>query len=160
MVSTRSEVLYLFINMEFTFICIFFFFSSRRRHTSCALVTGVQTCALPISRLSLFHACVAGALFAAAVPAPILAAPQSPVAAEIKSSGRLNRDLKAFYKARDYRPLWIRNGTIGPGAARLVNLIGSARLDGLDPDDYDPEDLVRARAEEHTSELPSLMRIS
>src|SRR3546814_18239885 len=27
------------------FMC---FFSSRRRHTSCALVTGVQTCALPI----------------------------------------------------------------------------------------------------------------
>src|SRR3546814_7320266 len=34
------------------FICCFvflFFFSSRRRHTRCALVTGVQTCALPIS---------------------------------------------------------------------------------------------------------------
>src|SRR3546814_3929213 len=29
------------------FMC--FFFSSRRRHTICALVTGVQTCALPIS---------------------------------------------------------------------------------------------------------------
>src|SRR3546814_17740495 len=28
-----------------------FFFSSRRRHTRCALVTGVQTCALPISVL-------------------------------------------------------------------------------------------------------------
>src|SRR3546814_6418690 len=28
--------------------CFFFFFSSRRRHTRCALVTGVQTCALPI----------------------------------------------------------------------------------------------------------------
>src|SRR3546814_6676529 len=27
-----------------------FFFSSRRRHTRCALVTGVQTCALPIYR--------------------------------------------------------------------------------------------------------------
>src|SRR3546814_19604024 len=27
----------------------FFFFSSRRRHTRCALVTGFQTCALPIS---------------------------------------------------------------------------------------------------------------
>src|SRR3546814_6860998 len=27
---------------------LFFFFSSRRRHTRCALVTGVQTCALPI----------------------------------------------------------------------------------------------------------------
>src|SRR3546814_10089398 len=28
------------------YVC--FFFSSRRRHTRCALVTGVQTCALPI----------------------------------------------------------------------------------------------------------------
>src|SRR3546814_1846536 len=28
-------------------VCVFFF-SSRRRHTRCALVTGVQTCALPI----------------------------------------------------------------------------------------------------------------
>src|SRR3546814_8170881 len=29
-------------------LLFFFFFSSRRRHTRCALVTGVQTCALPI----------------------------------------------------------------------------------------------------------------
>src|SRR3546814_3650738 len=29
-------------------VCISLFFSSRRRHTRCALVTGVQTCALPI----------------------------------------------------------------------------------------------------------------
>src|SRR3546814_8750571 len=35
---------YLYI---YVFFC-FFFFSSRRRHTRCALVTGVQTCALPI----------------------------------------------------------------------------------------------------------------
>src|SRR3546814_12912568 len=32
---------------------VFFFFSSRRRHTRCALVTGVQTCALPISLIGL-----------------------------------------------------------------------------------------------------------
>src|SRR3546814_10414535 len=32
-------------------VFIVFLFSSRRRHTSCALVTGVQTCALPISIL-------------------------------------------------------------------------------------------------------------
>src|SRR3546814_8876649 len=35
----------------FVVSCVFllvFFFSSRRRHTRCALVTGVQTCALPI----------------------------------------------------------------------------------------------------------------
>src|SRR3546814_18053294 len=37
---------------------IYFFFSSRRRHTRCALVTGVQTCALPISLAS---ACAAAA---------------------------------------------------------------------------------------------------
>src|SRR3546814_7722517 len=30
------------------YFVIFCFFSSRRRHTRCALVTGVQTCALPI----------------------------------------------------------------------------------------------------------------
>src|SRR3546814_13894228 len=34
---------------EFWFDVCVFFFSSRRRHTRCALVTGVQTCALPIS---------------------------------------------------------------------------------------------------------------
>src|SRR3546814_4180526 len=32
----------------YVYMCAFFF-SSRRRHTRCALVTGVQTCALPIS---------------------------------------------------------------------------------------------------------------
>src|SRR3546814_1278694 len=38
--------------MLYSVICFLFncfFFSSRRRHTRCALVTGVQTCALPIS---------------------------------------------------------------------------------------------------------------
>src|SRR3546814_8458730 len=32
----------------FLLFLLFFFVSSRRRHTRCALVTGVQTCALPI----------------------------------------------------------------------------------------------------------------
>src|SRR3546814_3981952 len=32
----------------FLVVVVIFFFSSRRRHTRCALVTGVQTCALPI----------------------------------------------------------------------------------------------------------------
>src|SRR3546814_9893417 len=35
------------------YFCFFFFFSSRRRHTRCALVTGVQTCALPIYLVAL-----------------------------------------------------------------------------------------------------------
>src|SRR3546814_2768453 len=33
-------------------VLILLFFSIRRRHTRCALVTGVQTCALPISSIS------------------------------------------------------------------------------------------------------------
>src|SRR3546814_6529822 len=36
-----------FVSYCFSLYCMFFF-SSRRRHTRCALVTGVQTCALPI----------------------------------------------------------------------------------------------------------------
>src|SRR3546814_5417818 len=39
------------------FYCDVFFFSSRRRHTRCALVTGVQTCALPILLVVLLAAC-------------------------------------------------------------------------------------------------------
>src|SRR3546814_8614308 len=35
--------------IDYVCLFLFFFFSSRRRHTRCALVTGVQTCALPIS---------------------------------------------------------------------------------------------------------------
>src|SRR3546814_3326516 len=41
-----------------------FFFSSRRRHTRCALVTGVQTCALPISGLRVGYALAAPGLIA------------------------------------------------------------------------------------------------
>src|SRR3546814_2241576 len=36
------------LHLLFFLYCHYFFFSSRRRHTRCALVTGVQTCALPI----------------------------------------------------------------------------------------------------------------
>src|SRR3546814_2921036 len=42
--ASVGVVLFLFVLMV-----VSFFFSSRRRHTRCALVTGVQTCALPIS---------------------------------------------------------------------------------------------------------------
>src|SRR3546814_16250236 len=39
---------FVFVWFSACFSVCFFFFSSRRRHTRCALVTGVQTCALPI----------------------------------------------------------------------------------------------------------------
>src|SRR3546814_7726838 len=43
-------VLYMIIHVMSLIVILrlLFFFSSRRRHTRCALVTGVQTCALPI----------------------------------------------------------------------------------------------------------------
>src|SRR3546814_6333926 len=48
MISVRlfASAFYIFLR---SVLLLFFFFSSRRRHTRCALVTGVQTCALPIS---------------------------------------------------------------------------------------------------------------
>src|SRR3546814_9516136 len=41
-------------------MCSWFFFSSRRRHTRGALVTGVQTCALPIFQQEAFRVAVTG----------------------------------------------------------------------------------------------------
>src|SRR3546814_5895944 len=41
-------MLHRYFSVYIFFVFCFFFFSSRRRHTRCALVTGVQTCALPI----------------------------------------------------------------------------------------------------------------
>src|SRR3546814_6615019 len=59
--------LFVLLMWRVMFFCLcIFFFSSRRRHTRCALVTGVQTCALPICQLvsgSMAHAfdeCSAG----------------------------------------------------------------------------------------------------
>src|SRR3546814_8766247 len=48
---------FLFQCVLFVFVYRFFFFSRRRRHTRCALVTGVQTCALPelIDKLALYE---------------------------------------------------------------------------------------------------------
>src|SRR3546814_5513461 len=52
-----------------------FFFSSRRRHTRCALVTGVQTCALPICLGGHVH--TVGADRQHAKPRAILTTPES-----------------------------------------------------------------------------------
>src|SRR3546814_10516298 len=48
-----------------------FFFSSRRRHTRCALVTGVQTCALPITR-RYDHRGISVAIIASSTPSNLL----------------------------------------------------------------------------------------
>src|SRR3546814_8258885 len=53
---------------------LFFFFSSKMRHTSCALVTGFQTCSLPIWVCPMFKAIFRSSICLAAVAASSTAA--------------------------------------------------------------------------------------
>src|SRR3546814_5149597 len=53
----------LYSGFIYLYVFCLFFFSSRRRHTRCALVTGVQTCALPISMRMLHGGIAAHPLF-------------------------------------------------------------------------------------------------
>src|SRR3546814_16822567 len=64
----------------------FFFFSSRRRHTRCALVTGFQTCALPIWRPTIDRRQPAATATPSPTPAPVARKPDpAPV---VRSSTR------------------------------------------------------------------------
>src|SRR3546814_5284642 len=99
----------------FTFIC--FFFSSRRRHTRCALVTGVQTCALPISDLR-----------------PWVSAPPS-------SSAEITSPVAAFTSGGPARKIvpWLRTmtlssdmaGTYAPPAVQLRSEEHTSELQSL-----------------------------
>jgi murein L,D-transpeptidase YcbB/YkuD len=101
------------------------------------------------AQISLRGLCLAAALAAAALPANAPAFSQgspSAVAAALKSSAKSDRELRAFYQARGYRPLWFAAGPASPEADRLVDLIRSASLDGLDPGRYKPKALAEAVA--------------
>src|SRR3546814_7771628 len=118
-------------------LCVFFvfFFSSRRRHTSCALVTGVQTCALPISR----HARFAG------------------------HPARDGGSLRIFRAGTWVRSTIGFAST--PGMVRGCLCLGAldhAHWRDREENGDDPPVPGRRppRSEEHTSELQSLMRIS
>src|SRR3546814_6615999 len=122
----------------------FFFFSSRRRHTRCALVTGVQTCALPI------FSCTATATCSRIRAA---SARRSPCAQELVAeplrppsggSRRLPRNTPPYDIVRSALPRASRRHLSERDARRGFLALPSS-----------PE-----RSEEHTSELQSLMRIS
>src|SRR3546814_8867096 len=130
--------------------CLFFgfFFSSRRRHTRCALVTGVQTCALPISSadccggsaVAVGHAALRrsrkrGALGGVAYPAVLVLACARVLCGDAFERPFLLGDAAVVARKR--------GRLLGRAAARV--------LAHGDP---------AARSEEHTSELQSLMRIS
>src|SRR3546814_7054562 len=117
---------------------LFFFFSSRRRHTRCALVTGVQTCALPIllvraaSRGRKGRALVGDGRLSAR-----LALPYAPTGAQARSITEIEGDM-----AQTQPMLRLLQGDVGSGKTLVA---ACAML---------------TRSEEHTSELQSLMRIS
>src|SRR3546814_6883022 len=116
-------------------MCVFFFFSSRRRHTRCALVTGVQTCALPICA------------FPAKGSEPWLGRTlRHPL------HGRLGRrhDVRERLRCR----------TCGGRARREISGSPGDPHHALVPGKGRTRSGVPARSEEHTSELQSLMRIS
>src|SRR3546814_1240662 len=107
-----------------------FFFSSRRRHTRCALVTGVQTCALPIY----------GDRLASTMPSLRLHGPRMPLSRSSRAtSSGLHIVLFSISCLSASRP---QNSGLVPDSA-----CHSASR-------------VQPRSEEHTSELQSLMRSS
>jgi murein L,D-transpeptidase YcbB/YkuD len=49
----------------------------------------------------------------------------------VEETGRRDSDLRGFYAGRGYRPLWIEDDRLGPAAEALVELVSTARYDGL-----------------------------
>src|SRR3546814_1984721 len=140
------------------------FFSSRRRHTRCALVTGVQTCALPIAHVLALRVILA-MLLARGVPVAFRAGEarslaladgvemESVVARLQPGDGGLHEKPVVLLLDRDLADRFAvgihqrRPGALS-GSARIGR--GRAKRTGCH----------QARSEEHTSELQSLMRIS
>src|SRR3546814_6095335 len=116
-----------------------FFFSSRRRHTRCALVTGVQTCALPISaqRPESAHHC-----------SPSLRCSRASSSCQIpllrQGAGLKHCDRRSSRAATPRKRAAIR-ANFQKQRCRAIE---------------HAEQNVNRRSEEHTSELQSIMRIS
>src|SRR3546814_4219236 len=141
---------------------LFFFFSSRRRHTRCALVTGVQTCALPI--LSLGVRRQRGRRHGPrALPAvlPGLRRAGGARPGRLRPGERDAADRRQRIDLRRARRLpHPPSARARAGADRLHSAL-SAGLAAADLLVRLPVlRRLRERSEEHTSELQSLMRIS
>jgi len=66
--------------------------------------------------------------------------------ASLRGAAAADAELQAFYASRNFRPLWTVGGTVTPAADRLIRLLETADLDGLDPQDYRPRALSAAVA--------------
>src|SRR3546814_4532124 len=129
-------------------VFIFFFFSSRRRHTRCALGTGVQTCALPISRATKGKVWCLDPFGVSGQPA----ARYDPLDRLDPESLDLAEDAMTLAGA-------LFHDSAGQGGEAHWNEEAKALIAGLILYGVVHEDRER-RTEEHTSELQSLMRIS
>ena len=79
------------------------------------------------------------------VPAQAFAQPAPlDVQAEFKTAATADRELRAFYEARHFHPLWMRGSSLGVEADLLLRLIETAEADGLDSEDYRPRMLALA----------------
>src|SRR3546814_14881064 len=96
--------------------CACVFFSSRKRHTSCALVTGVQTCALPIA--SFWQVVTAIGLTAT----PLLARLGRDVARRV--DGRSDAGLEFLEQGHNGRTVIIGFGRVGRLVAQMLERHG------------------------------------
>src|SRR3546814_2528713 len=130
----------------YAIFCVYFFFSSRRRHTRCALVTGVQTCALPIFQAQ-----------------QMLLSKGITATADMRTT---LDDWLVFRRIADKNLLRIRIRSYADSIQTANRAAGGSPSPWL----YDDKlkmggvklfaDGALGRSEEHTSELQSLMRIS
>src|SRR3546814_2966000 len=148
----------------------FFFFSSRRRHTRCALVTGVQTCALPILLLGLLkagdHIVAGNQLYGRCLRLLTRELPRLGFEATLVDASNAQAVAAAL---RPETKLLLVEVVANP-TLRVADIKGIAKLArerGLvfvvdntftTPRGFRP--FEHGRSEEHTSELQSLMRIS
>src|SRR3546814_6862991 len=126
-----------------------FFFSSRRRHTSCALVTGFQTCALPISGQTNVwdrHQDYAAPLHARAEPAV-----EAPPQARTFPLGVARGQVAATYIVAEAEDGLVLVDQHAAHERLVLERMRKAMTHG---------GVAAQRSAEHTSELQSLMRIS
>lgn len=94
---------------------------------------------------------LAAVLLALGAPMPAaatVATPAGAVAYETALQAALsgNDDLQKFYRARQYRPLWIDGNALRPAADALLARLNGAADDGLAPDRYSADRLATALA--------------
>src|SRR3546814_7524088 len=145
----------LFVILVFFDLSYFFFFSSRRRHTRCALVTGVQTCALPISETPHQPAGKGDG-----DPIGDREGSHDPGSA-IRTDAQIARDRRQR-NIRDRRIENLHEGSKGKRKGRQGKDPSPQRRRAGLTHSVEPRlaAMICARSEAHTSELQSLMRIS